>query len=683
MTDTMPLEVDLWGRVTNMRLAPSRALLALYEAVVNSIDAVLDDPNPVKGRVVINVLRGTGNLNTSGKTEPGPVIGFEIQDNGIGFDENNFASFKRSDSTKKAKYGGKGVGRLLWLKVFSIVEISSIFVEGGKTKKREFTFSKEGISKLALTDGAGVRGTTVTIKKPDERYKVALQHEPETIAISTIEHCLEYFIADRVPTILLNDADAGYKVELNKLFHDELKSEIKRSEFTINASKFRLTHLIVRGRRNSRHALHFCAHSRQVDDVPLSGKLPGLAGGLRLPETTEDLAYQGYVSGELLDRLVGVERSTFDFDGLLAGDPSTLGLGTVKYDALLDRAVECVKEFLEPTLKPILDANHIRVRSQIETTYPQYRYLLKHRADDVAAIPPGVEGKELDIELYKIEQGLDLESRAALHRELAKAKDPDEPPDARRERLDRLLEQLNDSGTSKLARHVVYRRAVIEFLEDQIGLQADGKYALEDAVHAAVCPTRTTSDQVSAAKMNLWLLDDRFYFHRYLASDMPISAMAEAVAQDNEDRPDLAIFKRPMAFSDSLDQIGAVVLVEFKRPARDNYQTGDSEKDPVTQVLKYVETLQDGKARRARGQTIHIRQGTPFYAYIVADLTPSLRRILSQRDFKQMPDGDGFFYFHQNANCYIEAISFQKMISDAKKRNQAFFDKLNMPFHTP
>lgn len=177
------------------------------------------------------------------------------------------------------------------------------------------------------------------------------------------------------------------------------------------------------------------------------------------------------------------------------------------------------------------------------------------------------------------------------------------------------------------------------------------------------------------------LLDDRLYFHRYLASDMPFSEMADTVSQESEDRPDLAIFHRPMAFSDSLDQIGAVVLVEFKRPVRDNYQIGDAEKDPVTQVLKYVDTLKDGKARGARGQAINIRDGTPFYAFIVADLTPSLRRIMAQRDFKKMPDGDGFFYFHQHANCYIEVISFQKMLRDAKKRNQAFFDKLNIPLH--
>jgi hypothetical protein len=176
-------------------------------------------------------------------------------------------------------------------------------------------------------------------------------------------------------------------------------------------------------------------------------------------------------------------------------------------------------------------------------------------------------------------------------------------------------------------------------------------------------------------------LDDRLYFHYYLASDMAFRDMKETVKQESEDRPDLAIFHRPMAFSDSLDQIGAVVLVEFKRPVRDDFKMDDPDKNPVSQVLKYVTTLRTGQARRSKGQAIHIRENTPFYAYVVADFTKSLREIATREDFTPTPDGEGYFNFYRNYNCYVEMISFQKMIRDAKKRNQAFFDKLNIPMH--
>lgn len=43
------------------------------------------------------------------------------------------------------------------------------------------------------------------------------------------------------------------------------------------------------------------------------------------------------------------------------------------------------------------------------------------------------------------------------------------------------------------------------------------------------------------------------------------------------------------------------------------------------------------------------------------------------------PDGAGYFKFHTQLNCYIEILSYDKMLDDAKKRNRAFFEKLQIP----
>jgi hypothetical protein len=154
------IEVDLPGRVRNMRLAPSNALYALYEGVVNSIHAIIDSPTPEKGRIDIHVLRGEDQRTLSDSKALGPVTGFTIHDNGIGFDDSNFASFRRSDSTTKAKYGGKGVGRLLWLKVLQSITIESVYVEESVRLKRNFKFTSLGIDhhlKLETTEDIGTR----------------------------------------------------------------------------------------------------------------------------------------------------------------------------------------------------------------------------------------------------------------------------------------------------------------------------------------------------------------------------------------------------------------------------------------------------------------------------------------------------------------------------------------------
>lgn len=676
---TWPLELDVSGRVGNMRLPGGRAIHAIFEAVVNSIQAILDGPGARDGQIVIRVLRLPGQAGMDGKAILGPVFGFEIEDNGIGFDDANFSSFRKSDSTAKLRYGGKGVGRLLWLKVFKTITISSVFKSGQSLKKRELRFSQAGISGPQPQPTDERPRTLVTLKDPNEAYHEALQLEPEAIARKTIEHCIEFFISDPVPSIEIEDLQAGFRGNLVQMFRNDLKADIKTDDFKLNDHKFRITHLLVRGRKNSKHSIHLCAHCRRVKEEPVSGRIPGLQGGLRPDGSEQDLAYHGYLSGKLLDELAEASRVGFEAGDLFGFDPSKEEEGVISLDDLIAKATTYSRKFLEPTLRPLLAENEKRVRTRIETSFPQYRHLLKHRAEDVSGIPPGVEGVELDLALYKIEQELDGKNREALSRELAAPVEADEPPDKRREILLKLLEQLNDSGTSKLARHVVYRRAVIKFLEDQIGLQKDGRYSLEEAVHNAICPTKTDSDETPLSKMNLWLLDDRLSYHYYLASDLAFKAMKETVQRDSEDRPDLAIFHRTMAFSDSPDQVGAVVLVEFKRPVREGYSVGDDDKDPVLQVINYVRTLRSGAGRGPKGEAIHIPAQAPFFAYIIADLTPGLRSLLDAQDFQPTPDSQGYFRFYTNQKCYVEVISFKKMLADAKKRNQAFFDKLNIP----
>lgn len=51
------------------------------------------------------------------------------------------------------------------------------------------------------------------------------------------------------------------------------------------------------------------------------------------------------------------------------------------------------------------------------------------------------------------------------------------------------------------------------------------------------------------------------------------------------------------------------------------------------------------------------------------------------RNFSEENTGDGWFaYIKDPWNAYIEVMSFDKLIiSDARRRNQIFFDKLALP----
>ena len=141
------MKVDLKGRINNIPLSPSDGLLPLFEAVVNSIQAIEDRQNAgedVNGEIIVTIHRsekyGQQELESGIRSLP-PIIGFSIKDNGIGFNQINFDSFNTSDSTYKHERGGKGVGHFSWAKVFDITHIRSVFVQDGKHLLREFDFT--------------------------------------------------------------------------------------------------------------------------------------------------------------------------------------------------------------------------------------------------------------------------------------------------------------------------------------------------------------------------------------------------------------------------------------------------------------------------------------------------------------------------------------------------------------
>jgi hypothetical protein len=81
------MKVDLVGKIKNTQLPRSKALLPMFEAVVNSFQAIEDGSEPVLSpRIDVFVERIASGL--PGVEVDGEVIGFTITDNGVGFTEN-------------------------------------------------------------------------------------------------------------------------------------------------------------------------------------------------------------------------------------------------------------------------------------------------------------------------------------------------------------------------------------------------------------------------------------------------------------------------------------------------------------------------------------------------------------------------------------------------------------------
>jgi hypothetical protein len=215
----MSMRIDIRGRVDNTELPASKWLLPLFEAIVNSIDAIREG-TAGRGEILITVERSLsqGVLTDDAKATL-PITAFGIQDDGVGFTDENFNAFCTSDTRIKAGLGGKGVGRFVWLKGFERVHIESVYrASDGKNHKRsfDFTYSDEGVvdHRDVEMPGEPVQ-TTVRLQSLKSKYREESPKTSAGIADRIIEHCMRYFVQQRCPNVRLHDSATSEEINLN------------------------------------------------------------------------------------------------------------------------------------------------------------------------------------------------------------------------------------------------------------------------------------------------------------------------------------------------------------------------------------------------------------------------------------------------------------------------------------
>jgi hypothetical protein len=382
------------------------------------------------------------------------------------------------------------------------------------------------------------------------------------------------------------------------------------------------------------------------------------------------------VSGDYLNRAVSQERTGFMFADSDSGDVDALDLTQRE---LQDGIAEECRAAFASFLQAVEQEKVRRIENFAMHQEPEYRVLLKHAPKEIRRIPADITDSKLDIELHKILHGVELDlkeqGKEFLNEDAETAvQDPEYV-----ERYDRYVEKLLDYRQSELAKYVIHRRTILELLSKALGMKQDGKFSLEDQVHKILYPLRTTSDELEFGQQNLWLIDEKLTYHYYLASDTELSKM-KVIDSASRDRPDVLIFDRPAAFVEGEFPFQSIVIIELKRPQRNSYSGED--KDPCEQVYAYIEDILAGKVIGEDRQHLQVSDKTRFYCYILADMTPNLKRLAKRNEFYETPDGLGYFKFSQNYNAYVEIVSYRKMLEDAKRRNRVLFEKLALPGYT-
>lgn len=642
-------------------------LVPLYEAVMNSIHAI-EDRGFSGSSIQVQLIRNSDQIDLD-SSDVQAITGFIITDSGIGFDSKNIESFCVADSSHKASKGGKGIGRFTWLRFFEKCHVESVFEENGQLFKRIFDFSKDGVEEQEASETKSVQTTKISLEKLLPDFQIKSRKTTDEVVISLVEHFIAFLVTETLSSITV--VDGAKKVSVQDFFAKNIKKNFRKNEFFINGNKFSTTSIkFYLG--ESKNTAYLCGNKRVALKVNL-GQHDHFFNRRFNDDDLKSFAYHIYVESSYLDSIVYDDREGFRFPELGSLDAGTR---PVSKNELIAAIVEVALGELKEKIDTIKGDNLKTVKNFIGNQGAQYRHLLKEHEDDLKKIHD-TEPAKIDVALRRIQFEEEIETRAEVTKLLAAEHIEGNKKESWREKSKVIFEKLNDTGKSNLAQYIVQRRYILDLLKKTLEINNDDQFSKEEVIHELIFPMKTTSDEVNFENQNLWIVDERLAYHYYLASDKPLSTTPDLEIESNKE-PDVLIFNTPIALNDRQEHepVESIVVLEFKRPGHSPVK---NQKDPVRQVLEYVDLIRSGKAKSRTGRSIEVKESTYFFGYVLCEIDDALRKALLATPMQATPDGRGYFGYFANANTYLEVISYTKMLDDAFKRNRILFDKVQMP----
>jgi hypothetical protein len=238
------MKASIHGRVSHTNLPKGKALLPLFEAIINAHQAI-DEAGGSNHSIRI-IAERQGDLDDD---KPGPIEAFAITDTGIGFTAANFESFNTVDSLYKATLGGKGLGRFLWLRAFHRVEIDSHYREADTERllHRHFNFIDTD-DEIVATPVASARTTpltTVHLVGYRHPYLDECPRSLDGVAQRLIGHFLPLFLNPNGPALTLNDR--FQEIDLREFYRRNFEAFATRRDFTVADQNFSLSGFRLQG----------------------------------------------------------------------------------------------------------------------------------------------------------------------------------------------------------------------------------------------------------------------------------------------------------------------------------------------------------------------------------------------------------------------------------------------------
>lgn len=503
----------------------------VYEAITNSIQA---DATQIE--LSINSLNS--DFDDVGNQY---VSEIQVVDNGHGFKSDDLESFQTYRSRhKKARFGAKGVGRFLFLKIFENVHILS--------QDKEINFNIDNDVTISEINRISDK-TKLRIYTPREGYQVNKLDLVQAIKL----HFLPFFK-------LLNQNKTKKVITIRIKFDNadfaSLKSDdipwFEESEFSIDDQTFKLSYLLNTPGFNTGDGA-YCAGGRVVC-------FNSQMDGNKRFKAFKGVNFFYLLSAQYFDSNLNNERDELTINAKRKN----------QRDWASTLSWEDINSALGDKIKEICLENGINIEEQSD----QY---LKKAIDKAPFLSSYFMKNELMLgeeDLLKEAQNLFNDDKARIRSENLKISSSE-----RQIILNRVVQ-------AELAEYVFDRQKIIEKLKS-----LEERDALESEIHNLFAERFTQSDTIDYKTNNLWLFDDRFMTYDKVFSDKQIKAIFPELHK-YLDKPDILTLS---SNTFKKEEITDVVIIELKRPnAKNDVAIAESE------LLKYSRYVRESNLSNIR-----------------------------------------------------------------------------------
>jgi hypothetical protein len=664
------METNLRNRVRNLRFQRVSRLTPLFEAVSNSLHAL--GTTARKGGQIRIALERAAQVELPGGVGDGlqPVDSITVTDDGEGFTDKNLHAFKELDTGIKEQLGSKGIGRLFWLKVFDHAEVTSVFRDGEKLRRRKFLFRlPDGIAEETEEDCPPRARVETTIKlvglKPyfARSYRISASDFRDAV----LHHFLSFFVTQFVPQIEFLE---GKRV-VAKITEESLPA-FDEVPFEIKGINFRLIHMRLTKESAGSHAVHYCAADRVVKSRSLADVLGNFTRH-QIENGKDNYYYGGYVLSQELNDSVAAERDDFQIEERVK---DLFGERKVSWEEIEGEVAKRIEAWLAEPLESLRKARDERVDNAFAHSVPELAYLRRLGIEELQDISLDASEREIALSANRLhfEKRRTVVQKLDATLESLEASDLGHFEEFRTKFASEILE-LSEVGQADLSAYMLYRQKVLSILLKavQFNDEADN-FEKERVVHSLFFPRFQDSEGAAIYDgHNLWLLDEMLAFERYIASDVKLSEH-KLLISNSEARPDVVAYGLHFGISSPARPFDHITIIEFKRPGRKF-----GKEHPIQQIYDYIDDIRAGKFRDLNGLEINANQQTRFMGIVLCDALNEQMLTAAKRE-KLLPEADGLSWHGSNAdyNLYLRVVSFRQVYELARIRHHKFFEQLGL-----